>query len=251
MTPAAVVFDLYGTLLEIGSLRTAAARVSETPDAFVAAWRQKQLAYAHVAAIMGRYEDFDRLTRYALYYAAAGAGVHLGREDLDALMGAWQTVRPFDDVIAALTELRAGGVTTAVLTNGTRKSARAALTNAGAHDLIDVLLSVEDVETYKPDPAVYRMATRRFEAKPEQLVFVTSNGWDATGAREFGMTVVWCNRAEAPVETFGRPPSATITTLAELPASIGALFGLIEQEFDASGRMERVTRDPCCAHAEA
>jgi 2-haloacid dehalogenase len=223
MIPAAVVFDLYGTLLEIDSLRTAAARVSETPDAFVAAWRQKQLAYAFAAAIMGRYEDFDRLTRYALYHVAAGAGAHLAREDLDALIDAWQTVRPYDDAIAALTAVRAAGVPTAVLTNGTRKSARAALTNAGAHELIDVLLSVEDVETYKPDPAVYRMATRRFEAAPERLVFVTSNGWDATGAREFGMSVVWCNRAGAAVETFGRPPSATIASLSELGAAIESL----------------------------
>ena len=223
MTPAAVVFDLYGTLLEIGSLRTAAARISDVPDAFVAAWRQKQLAYAHASAIMGRYEDFDRITRYALYYVAAGAGAHLGREDLDALIGAWQTVRPYDDVIPALTGVRAGGTPTAVLTNGTRKSAGAALRNAGAHDLIDVLLSVEDVETYKPDPAVYRMAARRFEVKPERLVFVTSNGWDATGAREFGMTVIWCNRAAAPVETFGRAPSATIASLAELATAIESL----------------------------
>ncbi len=207
MTPAAVVFDLYGTMLEIGSLRTAAARISPDPDAFVAAWRQKQLDYAFAAAIMGRYEDFDRLTRYALHHTAAGAGVHIGREDLDALMGAWQTVRAYDDVVPSLTAVRGRGWKTAVLTNGTRKSARAALTHAGAFELVDVLLSVEDVETYKPDPAAYRIATRRFEAAPEQLVFVTSNGWDATGAREFGLTVVWCNRAGAAVETFGRRPA--------------------------------------------
>jgi len=223
LTPAAVVFDLYGTLLEIGSLRTAAARVSDAPDAFVEAWRQKQLAYAAAAAIMGRYEDFDRLTRYALHYVAATFGAYVTRDDLDALIAAWQTVHAYDDVVPALTALRGSGVATAVLTNGTRKSARAALEHAGAFELFDALLSVEDIETYKPDPAVYRMATRRFGAPPEQIVFVTSNGWDATGAREFGMAVVWCNRGSAPHETYGRPPSAIIDTLAELPNAIESL----------------------------
>jgi 2-haloacid dehalogenase len=223
LTPAAVVFDLYGTLLEIGSLRAAAARVSETPEAFVEAWRQKQLAYASAAAIMGRYEDFDRLTRYALHYVAATFSARLTRDDLDALIDAWQTVDAYEDVVPALTALRARGTPTAVLTNGTRKSARAALDHAGAFALFDAVLSVEDVATYKPDPAVYRMATRRFGAPPERIVFVTSNGWDATGAREFGMAVVWCNRGRVPHETYGRPPSAIINSLAELSGAIDSL----------------------------
>jgi 2-haloacid dehalogenase len=223
VTPAAVVFDLYGTLLDVASLRDAAARVSSEPDAFVAAWRKKQLDYAWAAAIIGRYEDFDRLTRYALYYTAAAAGARLGRDDLDTLMGAWQTLRAYPDAVATLEAVRERGVPVAVLTQGTRKSARAVLEHAGAFNLVDAVLSVEELETFKPDPAVYRMAARRFEAPPERIAFVTSNGWDATGAREFGLTVVWCNRLGAPAETYGRPPSATIVTLADLQAAIEAL----------------------------
>ena len=223
MTPAAVVFDLYGTLLDVASLRDAAARVAAEPDAFVAAWRKKQLDYAWAAAIVGRYEDFDRLTRYALHYVAAGTGAHLGREDLDALMGAWQVLHPYPDALAALEAVRERGIATAVLTQGTRKSARAVLEHAGAFNLLDAVLSVEELETFKPDPAVYRLAARRFEAPPERIAFVTANGWDATGAREFGLTVVWCNRLGAPPETFGRPPNATISSLAELTEAIAAL----------------------------
>lgn len=223
MTPAAVVFDLYGTLLDVASLDAAAARVSSEPAAFVAAWRKKQLDYAWAAAIIGRYEDFDRLTRYALHYVAAAAGAHLGRDDLDALMGAWQTLRPYPDALGALEAVRDRGIPTAVLTQGTRKSARAVLEHARAFNLVDAVLSVEELETFKPDPAVYRMAARRFEAPPERIAFVTSNGWDATGAREFGLAVVWCNRSGAPVETFGRPPSATISGLADLLPAIDGL----------------------------
>ena len=223
MTPAAVVFDLYGTLLEIGSLRAAAARVSPAPDAFVEAWREKQLAYAFAAAAMGRYEDFDRLTRHALHYVAAKFGVRIAREDLDALLGAWQKVQPYDDAIPALRELRERGTATAVLTNGTLKSARAALEHAQAFELLDAVLSVEAIETFKPDQAVYRMATRHFGVAAERLVFVSSNGWDAAGAREFGLNVVWCNRAGAPAEPFGDAPHVTIGSLADLAAAIADL----------------------------
>ena len=223
MTPAAVVFDLFGTILDIGSLRDVAARISPDPDAFVEAWREKQVAYMFAAASMGCYEDFDRITRYALHYVAAKAGARIVRDDLDALIGAWRTVPAYDDALAALIELRAIGVKTAVLTNGTAAGARTTLKNANALDMLDAVLSVETIETFKPDPAVYRIATRYFESPAERLVFVSSNGWDATGAREFGLNVVWCNRAGLPAETFGRPPNATITSLVELAETISGL----------------------------
>lgn len=220
MIPGAVVFDLFGTLLEFDALRSAAARVSTTPEAFVDAWRDKLVGYAFAAATIGRYEDFDRLTRHALHFTAARFGVRIVRDDLDALLGAWQVLGAYDDALPALQALRERGIPTAVLTNGTRSTARAALEHANASALIDVLLSVEAVGTFKPDPAAYRIATRHFSLAPERIAFVTAGGWDATGAREYGMSVVWCNRDGAPAEPFGPPPNATITTLNELPRAI-------------------------------
>jgi 2-haloacid dehalogenase len=108
-----------------------------------------------------------------------------------------------------------------VLTNGTPATAAAAIAGAGLAALLDVTLSVESAGVFKPDRRVYALVTEHYGVAAEQLMFVTSNGWDATGAAAFGMRVAWCNRAGAPAETFGPPPEWTIdslSTLAEIAA---------------------------------
>jgi 2-haloacid dehalogenase len=216
MKPVAMVFDLFGTLLNIGSLAAAAARYTSEPAPFVATWREKQLAYAFAATIMNRYEDFDALTIRALAYAAARHGLSAADRGWEALASEWERVLPYDDAQPALAQLRAAGVPCAVLTNGTPATARAALQASGMIAAIDVTLSVDSVRTYKPAARVYELATAHFATTPDRLVFVTANGWDATGAAEFGLRVAWCNRTGAPHETFGASPAWTIRTLHEL-----------------------------------
>jgi 2-haloacid dehalogenase len=214
--PIAVVFDLFGTLLDIASLYGVAAGVAADPAAFVATWREKQIAYSFASAIMGTHEDFDAITGHALRYAAAKHGVTLDTLRHKRLIDAWFDMHAYDDVLPALTELRARGVRCAVLTNGTPATATSATTNAGIDALLDVTLSVESAGVFKPDRRVYALATEHYAVPAEALMFVTSNGWDATGAAAFGMQVAWCNRAGAPAETFGPPPQWTIRGLHEL-----------------------------------
>ena len=114
MKPIAVVFDLFGTLLEIASLREAAAAVTPQPDAFVATWREKQLGYAFAATIMEMHEDFDVMTDYALAYAAAKHGIALDAAARQSLVDAWQRVRAYDDVGPVLLDLQARDVRCAV-----------------------------------------------------------------------------------------------------------------------------------------
>jgi 2-haloacid dehalogenase len=211
--PAAVVFDLFGTLLDIASLQTAAAEVTGNPAAFVATWREKQIAYAFASAIMDRYEDFDAMTAHGLRYAAAKHGVPLDAVAQRRLVAAWENVRAFPDAVPALQALAAGGVRCAVLTNGTPATSAAAIANAGLSALLDATLSVESAGVFKPDRRVYALVTAHYGVAAEQLVFVTSNGWDATGAAAFGMRVAWCNRTGVPAETFGPPPEWTIGDL--------------------------------------
>lgn len=216
MKPVAVVFDLFGTLLDIGSLRDAAASVTNDPAAFVATWREKQIAYGFASAIMGRHEDFDAITGHALRYTAAKFGVELDLLRRKRLVDAWCNLQPYDDVEPALRALRASGVRCAVLTNGTPETAASAIGNAGIAALLDVVLSVESAGVFKPDPRVYSLVTDHYDVPPKRLMFVTSNGWDATGAGAFGMHVAWCNRLGAPAETFGPPPEWTIESLQAL-----------------------------------
>ena len=218
MKPVAAVFDLFGTLLDIASLHDVAASVASDPAAFVATWREKQISYSFASAVMGKHEDFDAITAYALGYTAAKYGVTLDTLRRKRLIGAWFHVAPFDDVLPALGALRARGIRCAVLTNGTPATASSATANAGIDGLLDAVLSVESAGVFKPDPRVYALATGHFQAPAERLMFVTSNGWDATGAAAFGLRVAWCNRSNAPAETFGPPPAWTIASLLELVA---------------------------------
>jgi 2-haloacid dehalogenase len=213
MRPVAVVFDLFGTLLDIASLRDAAATVASDPVAFVATWREKQIAYAFASAIMAAHEDFDAMTAHGLRFAAAKHGVTLDARAQQRLVDAWQNVRAYPDAVPALTTLRERGVRCAVLTNGTPATSAAAIANAGIDTLLDVTLSVESAGVFKPDRRVYTLVTEHSGVPADRLIFVTSNGWDATGAAAFGMRVAWCNRSGAPAETFGPPPAWTINDL--------------------------------------
>jgi 2-haloacid dehalogenase len=220
--PVAVVFDLFGTLLDIASLREVAASVASDPVAFVAMWRDKQIAYSFASAIMGTHEDFDAITDYALHYTAATFGVTLDTLRRKRLRDAWFNLAPYDDVVPALTALRGLGIPCAVLTNGTPATAASAIANAGIDALLDVTLTVESAGVFKPDRRVYTLVTDHYGVAADRLMFVTSNGWDATGAAAFGMRVAWCNRTCAPAETFGPPPAWTLDGLK-------ALSGIVAQ----------------------
>ena len=223
MKPVAVVFDLFGTLLDIASLRTAAAAVTNDPAAFVATWREKQLAYAFASAIMGTHEDFDAMTAHGARYAAAKYGVPLDAAAEHALVTAWENVQPYPDAVPILQTLCESDIRCAVLTNGTPATSERAMANAGITDLIDAVLSVESAGVFKPNPRVYALVTDHYAAPAADVIFVTANGWDATGAAAFGMQVAWCNRLGAPYETFGPPPRWMIGDLHTLPAAIAAL----------------------------
>jgi 2-haloacid dehalogenase len=214
--PAAYVFDLFGTLVDIGALRERAGLVSAQAAAFVEAWRAKQLAYAFTATLMERYLDFDEITARALDYSAAQFGVTLPPAERAALLDAWSHLPAYPEAAATLKALRARGFTLAVLSNGTPDATASTLRGARIAALLDAVLSVDAVRAFKPHPQVYRLAVERLQLPPERIAFVSSNGWDATGAAEFGFHVVWCNRAGLPPETMGARPARTIADLAEL-----------------------------------
>ncbi|MGD1068211.1 MAG: HAD-IA family hydrolase, partial [Vulcanimicrobiaceae bacterium] len=124
------------------------------------------------------------------------------------------------DARDALQALHARGIPLAVLTNGVRSSAIAALDHAGILDLFTAILSVETVRVFKPDPRVYTIATDHFACAPFEIAFVSSNAWDAWGASHFGFRVLWCNRTGAPPELLTPAPAVTLTSLAELPQQV-------------------------------
>ncbi len=211
------VFDLYGTLVDYASLADRFADVASDPQTFVAAWRQKQLGYAFAATLMDRYVDFDTITAAAFHYAAALHGVPHDDRAERAAVRAWSELPAFADALPALRAARERGFATAVLSNGTPQALAATVSACAFEDHLDAVLSVDRVRRYKPHPEVYRSIVAHFGVAPERVTFVSSNGWDATGASEYGFRTTWCNRGRLPAETFGAAPFHTIATL-------GALF---------------------------
>jgi 2-haloacid dehalogenase len=220
-TPPPVVFDLFGTLLDIRGLRDVdvLAQVPD-PDAFVAVWREKQLAYAFTSAIMDRYADFDELTARAARFAADRFGIPFDESHIARLVASWREMPAFPDALDALRAVHALGGGCGVLTNGAPATAAAALATAGMTAYVDAVLSVDTVRIYKPSARVYALVGERYGRPANDCILVTANGWDGTGAAEFGMRVAWCNRAGVPAETFSIAPTWTIGSLSDLAALV-------------------------------
>ena len=140
-------------------------------------------------------------------------------------MAAYMTLDPFPDVMEALDRLRAAGKRLAILSNGSPGMLESAVRNAGLDGVFELVMSVEEVGVFKPDPMVYQLAVERLGLSAAAISFQSSNAWDAYAASAFGMTVVWCNRYAQRRERLPGAPDYEITSLAELPALLGADLG--------------------------
>ena len=217
----AVVFDAYGTLLDVASAAAAAQDVlGDRWQPLSDLWRQRQLQYSWLRAVMGRHADFWTVTGDALDFALEA--LRIQEPGLRArLLDAYERLGPYPDAEVTLRRLREGGLRTAILSNGSPRMLAAAVRSARIDLHLDHVLSVEEVGVYKPHPSVYRLAVERLGVWPAEIVFVTANGWDAWGAKAGGLRVAWCNRAGQPRERLGEGPDAEIGTLADLPALLG------------------------------
>ncbi len=212
----AMVFDAYGTLFDVGSAVAACEDIAPPQRAALATlWRDKQLQYTWLRALQKRHAGFDQVTAEALDYALEATGLADPARRL-RLLALYQTLTAYPEVPQALEALRARGLVTAILSNGTPGMLRAAVEHAGIGHLLDHVLSVEEVGVFKPAPEVYQLAVDRLGMRPEEIGFVSANGWDAYAASAFGFQVFWCNRAGQPAERLPGTPRAMMRGLGEL-----------------------------------
>lgn len=218
----ACVFDAYGTLLDFNSAAARAKDVlGEKAESLSEIWRQKQLQYTWLRALMGAHAPFWQVTGDALDYALDT--LRIADDGLrERLMQLYLTLDTFPEVSETLETLKDAGIKTAILTNGSPDMIKAGCRNAGIDGLLDAILSVEEVGVYKPHPSVYQLAVDRLGVARERISFQSSNSWDAAGAKYFGFRVAWCNRYGQRRERLPAEPDAEIKTLAELPAIVGA-----------------------------
>jgi len=219
------VFDAYGTLFDVHSIVEVGREITADPQTLSATWRQKQLEYTWLRALMGRYEDFWTVTEAALRYAIRRLALTASEAQIRRLMDAYLSLACFPEVKAALVALAPRP--RAILSNGSPRMLAAAVASSelGAH--LDRVLSVDAVKTYKPSPQVYALGPQALGIAAEELLFVSSNAWDVAGAKAFGYRVAWCNRTQAPEEELGIRPDVTISRLDQLPRS--AVLAATEQ----------------------
>jgi 2-haloacid dehalogenase len=240
LSPKAVIFDVYGTLFDVHSVVAAAEQMFPGHgDALSQLWRHKQIEYTQLRTLAdpagARYQPFWNITLDALRFAAHKLGLTLNRAAEKRLIDEYACLSAFPDAVPALRRLHeqraqhaeaakaaeaAEGSQSApcaqtappglaILSNGNPQMLDIAVKSAGMTGLFDHVLSADTVRAYKPAPAAYALGTGAFGAQPREIVFVSSNGWDAAGANWFGYTTFWLNRQGAPAEELGVTPHGT------------------------------------------
>jgi len=206
--PKAVLFDVYGTLLDVYSVGLRAEQMFPgAGERLARAWRERQIEYSRLVSMSGRYRPFWQLTRDALRVSAAALKLSLDTAGQDSLMKEYRHLSAFPENRAVLQALAEREIRAGVLSNGDPDMLDVTLRSAGLTDLIDPILSVHPARRYKTDPAAYALGTAALGLPPAEILFVSSNCWDAIGATWFGYTTLWINRADAPMEQLGIAPT--------------------------------------------
>jgi 2-haloacid dehalogenase len=216
-TPRAILFDAYGTLFDVYSVALLAEQLHPgRGEALAALWRDKQIEYTRLVSMSGRYRPFKELTRAGLRFAAQRLGVALDLDGEERLMAQYQRLSAFPENREVLQSLKQRGVRAGVLSNGDPDMLSDAVEAAGFGDLLDPVLSVQPTRRYKTDPATYDVGTSALGLPAHDILFVSSNCWDAIGATWHGYTTLWVNRAGAPLEQLDTPPSRIGTSLRDV-----------------------------------
>ena len=211
--PRALVFDAYGTLFDVHSVIALGERLWPGKGAALSQlWRAKQLEYTWQRSLTKRYAPFSQITREALEYSCEYLKLSLSKTQIQELMEQYRNLATFPDVPEALGKLK--DQKTAILTNGSPDMIEPLVRASGLR--FDAVLSVDELKIYKPAPEVYALAVRKLAIAKEHIGFVSSNCWDALGAKSFGFEVYWINRAGAPVDRLGFRPDKIGATLNEV-----------------------------------
>ncbi len=240
MSLKAVVFDAYGTLYDVQSV------ADVTEDAFpgygeiiTQIWRIKQLEYSWLRSLMARYEDFAAITRQSLVYTLRTLGLGYDGETFEPLMERYLHLDLYPDAVAALTALKPNKL--AILSNGSPDMLNALVRNSSLDRLLDATISVDAKRIFKPSREAYALIDEVLDVRGEEVLFVSSNPWDAAGAKAYGLNVAWIERVTpeamalacvesdlvAPLTMFkairtqmdelGLPPDFRVHSLSELP----------------------------------
>lgn len=222
------VFDAYGTLFDVA----AAARQAASESAFSALrdrwaevaghWRLKQLQYSWLRAVAGAHTDFWEVTQNGLDWALEVTGLDGDAALRQRLLDLYWELQAYPEVPAMLAALKAAGMRTAILSNGSPAMLDGAVQSAGIGALLDDVLSVQSVGVFKPDRKVYDLVGKTCGCAPGEVLFVSSNGWDAAAGAGYGFVSAWVNRAGEPMDRLPWRPAYVLSDLTGIPALAAA-----------------------------
>lgn len=212
MKPEVLVFDVYGTLFDVGAVKTVSDEIHPGHgDKISASWRTKQVEYFMLRQLMGSYRPFSAITRSALRYTLKDLGLDTSEQDERRLMDAYLELDLYPEVKEVLEKLH--GKRLAIFSNGSPDMLEPLIVNAGIEKAFEATLSADSVKQFKPHPASYQYAMETLVTKREEVLFLSSNGWDISGAKSFGFQTAWVNRKKAPVEELGLEPDFIVDDL--------------------------------------
>jgi len=223
MTIKTCIFDAYGTLFDVAAAARQAATEPEFPQlsdnwaTLAQTWRLKQLQYTWLRAVTEAHTDFWQVTQDGLDWALEAAGLDGQLALRQRLLDLYWELAAYPEVPAMLRALKDAGYQTAILSNGSPQMLAGAVDSAGLGDVLDDVLSVESVGIFKPAAAVYDLVGQRFGDERPEVLFVSSNGWDAGCATGYGFTTAWVNRADEPVDRLPWRPAHVLSDLTPIP----------------------------------
>ncbi|QWE28702.1 haloacid dehalogenase type II [Polynucleobacter sp. AM-7D1] len=210
-----IAFDAYGTLFDVYSMgELAESLFPGNGQAFALMWRDRQIEYTRLVTMSDpnpsgskHYLPFWELTVRSLHYVCKRMNLNLTSENEKRLMDQYAKLTGFEDSLSVLKTIKGKGMSTAILSNGSREMLATVVKSNGLMSYLDQVITVEDIRLFKTAPQSYELLLKAFPVKKEEVLFVSSNAWDALGAKWFGFDVFWVNRLGHPFEEIGEKPN--------------------------------------------
>ncbi|MDH4060115.1 MAG: haloacid dehalogenase type II [Aquincola sp.] len=215
--PKAVLFDAFGTLFDVYSVSHVAEQLFPgRGEKLALLWRDKQIEYTRLLTMSNRYMPFWDITCASLRYAVERFELPLDAAGEAQLLNQYRHLSAFPENKPVLTELKKRGVPAGILSNGDPAMLAVAIRSAGFKELLAHVLSVDSVKRFKTDPAAYALGPSALGLPAKDILFVSSNCWDAIGATWYGYTTLWVNRQGAPLEQLHTDPTRVGASLREV-----------------------------------
>ena len=222
MGKLAIGFDVYGTLVDPLEMSHYLDKlIGEKSNLFAELWRQKQLEYTFRRGLMNRYQNFDVCTQQAMQYVMDYLNISFSKEEKNHLLNIYKTLQAFPDVIPSLESFKNSNYTVVAFSNGVESTLRILLSNASLMDYLEDIISVDELQTYKPNPKVYEHLATKTGAKQKNCWLVSSNPFDVIGAKSAGLRAAWIQRDPTNIfDPWEYTPDITAKDLIEFAAHL-------------------------------